>query len=97
LDSLTGEYVIADKGYDSDEVRKLVREKGMIPVIPPRSNRKELREYDKYIYKERHKAENTFRALKEWRGVATRYAKNVASFVAILQIRCMMLWAKIVI
>jgi transposase len=33
--------------------------------------------------------------LKRWRGMATRYAKNVASFVAAVQIRCIALWAKI--
>ncbi|MDR2075250.1 MAG: IS5/IS1182 family transposase, partial [Holosporales bacterium] len=34
---------------------------------------------------------------KNWRGIATRYAKNIKSFIAIVQIRCMMLWAKMVI
>ena len=63
----------------------------MTPVIPPRKNRKELREYDEYLYKLhklRHLVENAFLLLKRWRGIATRYAKNVASFVAAVQIRC---------
>ncbi|MDR0631766.1 MAG: IS5/IS1182 family transposase, partial [Holosporaceae bacterium] len=33
--------------------------------------------------------------LKDWRGIATRYAKNVKSFIAAVQIRCIMLWLKI--
>jgi transposase len=60
----------------------------MTPVIPPRKNRKELRKYDEYLYKLRHLVENAFLLLKRWRGIATRYAKNVASFVAAVQIRC---------
>ena len=41
-----GEYVIADKGYDSREFRQYILERGMRPVIPPRSNRKEPQAYD---------------------------------------------------
>jgi transposase len=95
LEFLSGEYVLADKGYDSQEIVDFIKNHGMIPVIPPRSSRKDQRQYDKDIYKIRHKIENTFRSLKEWRGVATRYAKNIKSFIAIIQIRCMVLWAKI--
>ncbi len=47
---------------------------------------------DKDIYKLRHVVENTILYLKRWRGIATRYAKNTASFLAAVQIRCMILW-----
>ncbi len=40
------EYVIADKGYDSQGFREYILDQGMSPVIPPRSNRKELQAYD---------------------------------------------------
>ena len=46
----------------------------MTPVIPPKKNRKELREYDEYLYKLRHLVENAF-LLKRWRGIA--YASNI--------------------
>jgi len=64
-------------------------------VIPPKKNRKYLREYDAYLYKLRHLVENAFLLLKQWRGIATRYAKNTASFVAAVQIRCIAIWAKV--
>ena len=64
----------------------------MIPVIPSKKNRKQLREYDEYLYKIRHLVENAFLLLKRWRGIATRYAKNLASFVAAVQIRCIAIW-----
>ena len=47
-------YLIGDKGYDSNELIQRAREKGMESVIPPRSNRKVLREYDKHLYKDRN-------------------------------------------
>ena len=40
IDGYAGEYVLADKGYDSQGFRQHILERGMTPVIPPRSNRK---------------------------------------------------------
>jgi transposase len=87
--------LIADKGYDSDEVVQLAQGAGMKVVIPPKKNRKEQREYDEYLYRLRHLVENAFLQLKRWRGIATRYAKNTASFLAAVHIRCIAIWAKI--
>ncbi|MCL2504093.1 MAG: transposase, partial [Coriobacteriia bacterium] len=64
-------------------------------VIPPKKNRKEKRGYDDYPYKVRHLVENAFMRMKEWRGIATRYAKRSASFLAAIQIRCIALWLSI--
>ena len=64
-------------------------------MIPPKKNRKVQREYDEYLYRLRHLVENAFLALKRWRGIATRYAKNTASFLAAVQLRCIFIWANI--
>jgi transposase len=58
-------------------------------------NRKEQRVYDKDLYRVRHLVENAFLHLKQWRGIATRYAKMLTSFVAAVQIRCIALWLKV--
>ena len=89
------EYLLADRGYDTDAIIEYALKTGMTPVIPPKKNRKVLRDYDKYLYKLRHLVENAFLHLKKWRGIATRYAKNVNSFIASVQIRCIALWLKI--
>ncbi|MEB3245765.1 MAG: IS5/IS1182 family transposase, partial [Vampirovibrionales bacterium] len=68
---------------------------GMQPVIPSKSNRKVKRPLDQDLYRLRHLVENAFLHLKCWRGIATRYAKNSASFLAAIQIRCIMLWSAI--
>ena len=89
------EYLLADRAYDTDAIIERALQVGMTPVIPPKKNRKVLRDYDKYLYKLRHLVENAFLYLKKWRGIATRYAKNVNSFIAAVQIRCIALWLKI--
>ena len=61
-------------------------------IIPPKKSRKVLREYDKKAYKLRHIIENTFLKLKRWRGIATRYVKNLQSMIAAIQIRCIALY-----
>ena len=72
------------------------RARGMLPVIPPKRNRKSLREYDGVLYQACYLVEHGFCQLKEWRGVATRYAKKVSSYLAICQIRALALWAKVI-
>ena len=95
IDGLTAEFLLADRGYDTNEIIEKALSLGMQVVIPPKRNRKRQREYDAYLYKVRHLVENAFLHLKRWRGLATRYAKTTASFVAAVQIRCIALWANI--
>ncbi|MEB3245492.1 MAG: IS5/IS1182 family transposase, partial [Vampirovibrionales bacterium] len=65
------------------------------PVIPSKSNRKVKRPLDQDLYRLRHLVENAFLHLKRWRGIATRNAKNSESYLAAIQIRCIMLWSAI--
>jgi transposase len=95
VEVIDADNLIADKGYDSDKVVDLAQSAGMQVVIPPKKNRKEQREYDKYLYSLRHLVENAFLQLKQWRDIATRYAKNTASFLAAVHIRCIAIWAKL--
>ena len=57
-------YFLGDKGYDSDEFRQGIRNKGLEPVIPGKANRIEPIVYDKLIYKQRHVVENLFLGLQ---------------------------------
>ena len=89
------EALLADRAYDTNALIEQALSQGMEVVIPPKKNRIEQRQYDKALYKLRHLVENAFLHLKRWRGIATRYAKNTASFLAAVQIRCIDLWSKI--
>ena len=96
VEGLKAEAFLADRGYDSDEIVENVRNAGMEAVIPPRSNRKVARQYDKHLYKLRHLVENAFLRMKEWRGIATRYAKRLSSFLSLVQLRCAFMWLKVI-
>ena len=95
IEGLSAEHLIADKGYDSDAIVALAERQGMRAVIPPRKNRIVQRDYDRHLYKQRHLVENAFLHIKQWRGIATRYAKRLSSFLAAVQIRCLVLWLRI--
>ena len=73
-------YMLMDRAYESDAMRKKVIEKGFIPVVPPKKNRKEPWEYDKERYKQRNEIERFFLRIKRFRRVFTRYDKLDAIF-----------------
>ena len=73
--SLTG-----DKGYDSDAFRNALLERGIEPCIPPKKNRKIKHAYDEQLYQKRHKIENSFGWLKDWRRIAMRYDRCAHTF-----------------
>lgn len=95
IDGFTMANLLADKGYDSDAIVAKAEAQGATALIPPRKNLKQARGYDKALYKHRHLVENAFLPLKRWRGIATRYAKNLFSFVAAMRIRCLVLWPRV--
>ena len=95
IKGIDAQYLLADKGYDSDAIIAQAKGQGMEPVIPPRKNRKQLRDYNKHLYQLRHRVENAFLHLKRWRGIAARYARNTSSFLAAVHIRCITIWAEI--
>lgn len=64
-----------DKAYEDDATRALAVERGFIPVVPPKSNRKNPWEYDKELYKNRNEVERFFLRIKRFRKVFTRYDK----------------------
>lgn len=75
-------HLIADKGYDANDLRQRLRANGTVPVIPGRSNRKRKVRYDKRRYKDRHLIENAFCRIKDFRRVATRYDKLARNFLS---------------
>lgn len=70
-----GTQVIMDKAYEGDETRQLVFDLGMTPVVPPKSNRLSVWEYDKEMYKKRNEVERLFRRLKGFRRIFSRFDK----------------------
>lgn len=94
--NINTKHVIADKGYDSERVLQKVTELGASAVIPPRSNRKVKREYDRQLYKELYKERNlierAFNKLKRFRRLATRYDRKALYFKSFLYLAASLLW-----
>jgi transposase len=86
--------VLADKGYDADELVNWIQQTGVVVVIPPRSNRTVLRDYDAALYRERNLVERMVGYLKHFRQVATRYDTTARSFQSFVQLAASYLWLK---
>jgi transposase len=71
-----------DKAYEGDETRETAVRMNLVPVVPPKSNRKEPWDYDKELYKRRNIVERIFRRMKEYRKIFTRYDKLDVMFMA---------------
>jgi transposase len=91
LGGLPAEVVIADKGYDSDQLVAAIEATGAEAVIPPRRNRKAPRTYDEERYKDRNLVERFFSKVKQYRRVATRYEKTARNFLAFAHVASIMI------
>jgi transposase len=90
-------HLAGDKGYDSDQIRQGLRERGITPIIPARSNRKRKITIDAERYRGRNVIERCFSKLKHWRRLATRYEKHGVNYVAVLLIVSSMHFLKLLI
>ena len=98
IEDLPCKVLLADRGYDTNEIVEYAKTSGIQPAIPPKKNRKVQRNYDKNLYKKRHLVENAYLRLKRsWRGIATRYVKRLSSFVAFVHLACAMDWLRLII
>ena len=72
--------LLGDRGYDSNGFRAALTEKTIKPCIPSSRSRKVSIPHDKLLYRQRHKIENMFGRLKDWRRIATRYDRCAHTF-----------------
>jgi transposase len=94
LTDFDSQYVIADKGYDSDEFIAFITERESVAVIPPRENRTAPREYDKELYKERHLVECCINKLKQYRRIFSRFEKLASRYLAFLKFAATLIWLR---
>jgi transposase len=90
MEGQTTEAWIADKAYDSNAVVQAAQRQGAEVVIPPKKNRKQPRDYDRHLYKERKKVEWFINRIKQYRRVATRYEKTARNFLAFVHVASIM-------
>jgi transposase len=76
--------LLMDRAYEGNETRQLVLELGMVPVVPPKSNRLHPWDYDHAVYKKRNEIERLFRRLKGFRRIFSRFEKLDVLFLGFL-------------
>ncbi len=74
--------LLGDKGYDANWFRKALAERGITPCIPSKANRKTPIAHNRTLYRQRHKIENMFGRIKDWRRVHTRYDRCANTFMS---------------
>jgi transposase len=83
LDALPpAQQLLGDKGYDADWLRRALAARGITACIPSKSNRKTPIKHDLVLYRQRHKIENMFGRLKDWRRIHTRYDRCAHTFMS---------------
>ena len=93
LDKLpAADVLIADRGYDSNWFRDALSEKGIKACIPSTKSRKQPIPHDAQRYRRRHKIENVFAKLKDWRRIATRYDRCAHTFFSAICIAAAVLF-----
>lgn len=87
-------FVFGDKAYDAESILATISEMEAQAVIPPKRNRKEQREYDKELYKERHLVECFFNKLKQYRRCFSRFDKLARNYLSFLHFASALIWLR---
>ena len=94
LKDQSADAVLADTAYDAQAILDLIVGLEAEPVIPPRRNRKELRVYDKELYKERHVVECFIGKLKQYRRCFSRFDKLARNYLSFLHFASTLIWLR---
>ena len=84
--------LLADKGYDGDAVREDLLWRGILLIIPPKANHRELLACAFQRYRDRNHVERLFNRLRQSRRIATRYDKTATSLLGFLSLAAAKLW-----
>lgn len=89
-----GDILLADKGYDSNAIRAMAAERKAWANIPPKANRKSTFAFSAWVYRQRNLVERFFNRLKHFRGIATRYDKDPANYLAAVKLVATRIWCQ---
>jgi transposase len=89
-----GQTLLADRAYDSDELRQSLDERGAWANIKSMPNRKNVPAFSSYLYRYRNLVERFFNKIKHYRAVATRYDKTPENFPAGIKLTSLRIWVR---
>lgn len=94
LEGQRADAVLADKAYDSNDLRERIASMKAEAVIPSKRNRKVFIPHDTVIYKHRNRIERCFGRLKHFRRFATRYDRRTVHFAGFVHLAAAMIWLR---
>ena len=89
-----GDILLADRAYDSDDLRRTLAERGAWANVRPMPNRKNVPAFSRFLYRYRNLVERFFNKLKHFRAVATRYDKNPENYLASIKLASARIWMR---
>lgn len=78
--------MLGDRGYDADWFRAALIQRAITPCIPSTANRKVQIDHDRTLFRQRHRIENMFGRLKDWRRIHARYDRCAHTFMSAIAI-----------
>ena len=94
LNGLSGQHVIADRGYAGQPLVDWIIEQGAVAVIPPHPSAKQPRDYDRWLYRERHLIECFINKIKHFRRVFSRFDKLASRYLGFLHLVSTLIWLR---
>jgi len=89
-----GDILLADRAYDSDELRRSTADKRAWANIKPMPNRVNVPAFSAFLYRYRNLVERFFSKLKHFRAVATRFEKHAANYLALVKMAASRIWMR---
>lgn len=94
IENLSAAAVLADKGYDANDLILKIRARNSQVVIPSKANRKVQRTIDRHLYQERHLIENQISKLKHFRRVFSRFDKLAKNYLSFIYFASTIIWLR---
>jgi putative transposase len=94
LEGQEADAVLADKAYDSNDLRQRIADIKAEAVIPSKRNRKIAIPHDAEVYRHRNRIERCFNRLKHFRRFATRYDRRAIHFAGFVHLAAAMMWLR---
>jgi transposase len=89
-----GTILLADRAYDSNELRELIAARGAWANIRPMPQRLDPPAFSRWLYKQRNAVERFFNKLKHFRAIATRYDKRDDNYLASIKLASLRIWLR---
>jgi transposase len=89
-----GHVLLADRAYDSDALRRSLKERGAWANVKPMPHRVNVPPFSPFLYRYRNLVERFFNKLKHYRAIATRYEKHAGNYLALVKLAASRIWLR---